>query len=139
MRIKYYKLVHLEKQNRKKKKKERRLKPPPVLAGCKGLSVTAAFYQGKGKQQDSTWGPVKGYSSWKSNLAHGPECTVSLIFRAVGAHSIFTGCVSAAGTALHADADAGPARPQVDHTRLKLAFKNQQRCQTTGLRGRVRK
>lgn len=79
-------------------------KPPPVLADCKGLSVTAAFYWAKGKQQDSTWGPIKGYSSWKSALAHGLECTQALIFRAVGAHSIFTGCATTAGTAAHADA-----------------------------------
>lgn len=79
-------------------------KPPPVLADCKGLSVTAAFYWAKGKQQDSTWGPIKGYSSWKSALAHGLECTRTLISRAVGAHSIFTACATQAGTATHADA-----------------------------------
>ena len=89
---------------KKRGKKKRPLKPPPVLADCKGLSVTAGFYWAKGKQQDSTWGPIKGHSSWKSALAHGLECTRVLIFRAVGAHSIFTGCVGPAGTAAHADA-----------------------------------
>lgn len=78
--------------------------PPPVLADCKGLSVTAAFYWAKGKQQDSAWGPIKDYSSWKSALAHGPEYARALIFRAVGAHSIFTSCATLAGTAAHADA-----------------------------------
>lgn len=87
-----------------KKKRMRASKPPPVLADCKGLSVTAAFYWAKGKQQDSTWGPIKGYSSWKSALAHGLECTRTLISRAVGAHSIFTACATPAGTATHADA-----------------------------------
>lgn len=65
-----------------KKKSEKRMrasKPQPVLADCKGLSVTAVFYWAKGKQQDSTWGPVKGYSSWKSALAHGLECGLRLI------------------------------------------------------------
>lgn len=84
------KSILLEKRS---EKKTRASKPPPVLADCKGLSVTAAFYWAKGKQQDSTWGPIKGYSSWKSALAHGLECTSVLIFRAVGAHSIFTVCV----------------------------------------------
>lgn len=59
--------------------------PPPVLADCKGLSVTAAFFWAKGKQQDSAWGPIKDYSSWKTALAHGPEYAQMLIFRAVGA------------------------------------------------------
>ena len=81
----------------------RATKPPPVLADCKGLSVTAAFYWAKGKQQDSTWSPIKGYSSWKSALAHGLEFTRALIFRAVGAHSIFTGCATPADTTAHAD------------------------------------
>lgn len=95
------------------KRRMRAPKPPPVLADCKGLSVTAAFYWAKGKQQDSTWGPIKGYSSWKSALAHGLECTWVLIFRAVGAHSIFTACATPAGKAAHADA--------ITHTtRLKL-------------------
>lgn len=85
-------------------KRMRAPKPPPVLADCKGLSVTAAFYSAKGKQQDSTRGPIKDYSSWKSALAHGLEYTRALIFWAVGAHSIFTGCATPAGTAAHADA-----------------------------------
>lgn len=90
-----------------KKKSEKRMrasKPQPVLADCKGLSVTAVFYWAKGKQQDSTWGPVKGYSSWKSALAHGLECGLRLISWAVGVQSIFTGCATPAGTAMHADA-----------------------------------
>lgn len=64
----------------KGEKRMRATEPPPVLADCKGLSVTAAFYSAKGKQQDSTWGPLKDYSSWKSALAHGPEYTGTIIF-----------------------------------------------------------
>lgn len=70
-----------------------------MLADCKGLSVCADLYWAKGKQQDSTWGPIKGHSSWKSALAHGLECTGLLIFCAVGAQSIFTGCSTPAGAA----------------------------------------
>lgn len=78
--------------------------PPPVLADCKGLSVTAAFFWVRGKQQDSAWGPIKDYSSWKMALAHGPEYAQMLIFRAVGAHSSFTSCATLAGAATHTDA-----------------------------------
>lgn len=86
-----------------RREKRRVSKPAPVLADCKGLSVTAAFYWAKGKQQDSTRGPIKGYSSWKSALAHGLECTRALISRAVGAHSKCTGRATPAGPAVHAD------------------------------------
>lgn len=48
------------------KTRMRASEPPPVLADCKGLSVTAAFFWAKGKQQDSAWGPIKDYSSWKT-------------------------------------------------------------------------